>query len=879
MTADDYTAMNGTQPGMAKMETTKEIKVQFSTAAQLNKIDKLRELGVAKFVALPQLVVVGDQSSGKSSVLEAVMELPLPRDSGLCTRFATNITFRRSPQTNIAVSIIPGPTRSPEKAEELNEYKKTGLTTLDGQTFLGILKEVCQVMGVTGPGEKLSAGKSTFCADVFKIELSGPDRENLSIIDIPGIFRTATDGVTTNDDIELVKSMVSGWIQDDRTIILAVVPANVDIATQEILTMAEKADPKGLRTLGVLTKPDLVDKGAEDQVIDLVMGRRNKLKLGYCIVRNRAQQELNTDSDSRTRTESNLFKTAPWCLLPKHRVGIDALKFRLRDLLSEIIQREFPKIKRQIEEELHSCKKQLSQLGADRETPEQQRHYLEGIAAQFESISKDALSANYCRHEIFDEDHKLRLPTLVVDRSDRFAEDIKRRGHTVPFKATEDLEADPFEDFRHSEIDLSPPSPPDMDNRDEVDFDSKSSEYPELLDVLRLDLNVSPTTKRNILSWIEDEYRKARGYSLDLMDPNILPMLWQKQSSNWQGIALSFMNDIVAFVHDFICRLLRHVCPDSKVRGGLLAFIMDDLLKKYRVAIKHVEFILRVERHGTLLTKNHYFGDTLTKMRNDRLIKAMKKHEFRATRTGVSGNPGIDVVSVASLNGAIFKGNLEHAVEDINAVLQAYYKVVMKRFIDTVVAQGVDYYLLTSDESPIKILTPIFVSSMTPGQLDEIAGEDLITKRERQELKEKVRAFEQGRELLRSKQPTANKQHKLLPPSDNLADKMPPRKSKKTADTINSRLALVIKSGKVTLGFKSTLKSLRSGKAKLVIIAGNCPPLRKSELEYYAMLSKCPVHHFSGNNIDLGTACGKLFRCSTMVVLDAGDSDILTQET
>ncbi|RFU36201.1 hypothetical protein B7463_g23, partial [Scytalidium lignicola] len=108
---------------------------------------------------------------------------------------------------------------------------------------------------------------------------------------------------------------------------------------------------------------------------------------------------------------------------------------------------------------------------------------------------------------------------------------------------------------------------------------------------------------------------------------------------------------------------------------------------------------------------------------------------------------------------------------------------------------------------------------------------------------------------------------------------MAPRKTKKTTDTLNSRLALVMKSGKVTLGFQSSLKSLRSGKAKLVIIAANCPPLRKSELEYYAMLSKSPVHHFSGNNIELGTACGKLFRCSTMVVLDAGDSDILSQET
>ncbi|TID22420.1 cytosolic large ribosomal subunit protein L30 [Venturia nashicola] len=129
---------------------------------------------------------------------------------------------------------------------------------------------------------------------------------------------------------------------------------------------------------------------------------------------------------------------------------------------------------------------------------------------------------------------------------------------------------------------------------------------------------------------------------------------------------------------------------------------------------------------------------------------------------------------------------------------------------------------------------------------------------------------------------------------------MAPKKSKKTADSINSRLALVMKSGKVTLGYSSTLKSLRSGKAKLVIIAGNTPPLRKSELEYYSMLAKTQVHHFSGNNtreclkgsatvgfscsgervaepsIELGTACGKLFRCSTLAIIDAGDSDILS---
>jgi len=81
--------------------------------------------------------------------------------------------------------------------------------------------------------------------------------------------------------------------------------------------------------------------------------------------------------------------------------------------------------------------------------------------------------------------------------------------------------------------------------------------------------------------------------------------------------------------------------------------------------------------------------------------------------------------------------------------------------------------------------------------------------------------------------------------------------------------------GKYVLGNKQTLKTLRNGKAKLVIIANNTPPLRKSEIEYYAMLAKTNVHHFSGNNVELGTACGKLFRTCVMSIIDPGDSDII----
>jgi large subunit ribosomal protein L30e len=79
------------------------------------------------------------------------------------------------------------------------------------------------------------------------------------------------------------------------------------------------------------------------------------------------------------------------------------------------------------------------------------------------------------------------------------------------------------------------------------------------------------------------------------------------------------------------------------------------------------------------------------------------------------------------------------------------------------------------------------------------------------------------------------------------------------------------------LGYKTVLKSIRSGKAKLILIANNVPPLRKSEIEYYAMLAKTGVHHYTGNNVDLGTACGRYYRVSCMSIIDPGDSDIIAK--
>lgn len=194
-------------------------------------------------------------------------------------------------------------------------------------------------------GQDDSGSKSTFSEDVLRLEVCGPDQEHFSVVDVPGIFRKTTEGVTTIRDKEMVTDMVVRFMQNPRSVMLTVIPANVDIATQEILSMAEKYDEDGHRTLGVLTKPDLVDTGAETPVMDLVEGKRHKLNLGWCMVRNLGQWQLSDPNSDRAAVEARFFSyRSPWNKLDKERVGVAALRSRLQEILASNIRREFPKV-------------------------------------------------------------------------------------------------------------------------------------------------------------------------------------------------------------------------------------------------------------------------------------------------------------------------------------------------------------------------------------------------------------------------------------------------------------------------------------------------------------------------------------------------------
>uniref|UniRef100_A0A667J576 Large ribosomal subunit protein eL30 n=1 Tax=Lynx canadensis TaxID=61383 RepID=A0A667J576_LYNCA len=100
------------------------------------------------------------------------------------------------------------------------------------------------------------------------------------------------------------------------------------------------------------------------------------------------------------------------------------------------------------------------------------------------------------------------------------------------------------------------------------------------------------------------------------------------------------------------------------------------------------------------------------------------------------------------------------------------------------------------------------------------------------------------------------------------------KKTKKSPESINSRLQLVMKSGKYMLGYKQTMKMVRRGRAKLVILANNYPALRKAEIENYAMSAKTGVHHDSRNATELGPACEKYYRVCILTIIDPDESGI-----
>ena len=202
-------------------------------------------------------------------------------------------------------------------------------------------------------------------------------------------------------------------------------------------------------------------------------------------------------------------------------------------------------------------------------------------------------------------------------------------------------------------------------------------------------------------------------------------------------------------VHDYIYRLLTHLCPDKQVRDQLWdSIIIDEVCTRYRRAMDHARFLLRNERDGMPSTYNHYFNSEVQKKRHARINKSLMSkagtYEYTTSQTKLQAIP-VDSLSETAVN----RSNVEQVREDILDNLASYYKVSRKRFVDAICRQVIGHFLLEGDESPLKVLCSDLVHGLDSDQLEMIAGEDVHTKSRREMLENDIKNLEVAMRVLR----------------------------------------------------------------------------------------------------------------------------------
>lgn len=294
--------------------------------------------GMSLWEALPSVAVVGGQSSGKSSVLESVVGRDfLPRGSGIVTRRPLVLQLHKTDG-------------GAEHAEFLHAPKKRFTD------FAAVRKEIAdETDRITGKSKQISNVP-------IHLSVYSPNVVNLTLIDLPGLTKVAVEGQpeTIVEDIEM---MVRSYVEKPNCIILAISPANQDIATSDAIKLAREVDPSGERTFGVLTKLDLMDQGTN--CLDVLEGRSYRLQHPWVGIVNRSQADINKNVDmiNARRKEQEYFESSPEYGHLAHKMGSEYLAKLLSKHLETVIRQRIPSIISLINKNIDEINAELDRIG------------------------------------------------------------------------------------------------------------------------------------------------------------------------------------------------------------------------------------------------------------------------------------------------------------------------------------------------------------------------------------------------------------------------------------------------------------------------------------------------------------------------------------
>ncbi|KAF5464468.1 hypothetical protein F2P56_014542 [Juglans regia] len=288
--------------------------------------------------ALPAIAVVGGQSSGKSSVLESIVGKDfLPRGAGIVTRRPLVLQLHRIDEGR-------------EYAEFMHQPRKRFTD------FAAVRKEISdETDRETGRTKQISTVP-------IHLSIFSPNVVNLTLVDLPGLTKVAVDG-QPESIVQDIENMVRSYIEKPNCIILAISPANQDLATSDAIKISREVDPKGERTFGVLTKIDLMDKGTD--AVDILEGRSYKLRFPWIGVVNRSQADINKSVDmiAARRREREYFATSPEYRHLTDRMGSEHLGKMLSKHLETVIKSRIPGLQSLINKTITELEAELNRLG------------------------------------------------------------------------------------------------------------------------------------------------------------------------------------------------------------------------------------------------------------------------------------------------------------------------------------------------------------------------------------------------------------------------------------------------------------------------------------------------------------------------------------
>ncbi|XP_043588301.1 dynamin-1-like protein isoform X1 [Bombus pyrosoma] len=318
----------------------------------INKLQDVFNTVGADAIQLPQIVVLGTQSSGKSSVIESLVGRSfLPRGTGIVTR------------RPLILQLVYAP-----KDEREHRSAENGTLNLDEWgTFLHTKNKVYTDfneirMEIESETERMAGSNKGICPEPINLKIYSTSVVNLTLIDLPGITKVPV-GDQPEDIESQIRQLVLKYICNPNSIILAVVTANTDMATSESLKLSKDVDPDGRRTLAVVTKLDLMDAGTD--AIDILCGRVIPVKLGIIGVVNRSQQDImNNKSIQDALKDEAAFLQRKYPTLA-NRNGTPYLAKTLNRLLMHHIRDCLPELKTRVNVMVSQFQTLLNSYGED----------------------------------------------------------------------------------------------------------------------------------------------------------------------------------------------------------------------------------------------------------------------------------------------------------------------------------------------------------------------------------------------------------------------------------------------------------------------------------------------------------------------------------